>query len=73
MKAAMEIVESSTAAKSYGVSQLTVIGEKATSLFGYDSGRASIIQDLKDLAKEKPVFKEIEPDYAFEPDTNNQP
>lgn len=66
MKAALEIIEKNTAAKTYGPTQLVTLGDRCTALFGYDTGRASVIQDLQELAASKIEFKQHEATYTDE-------
>ena len=71
--AALYIIEKSTAAKAYGPTQLTALGDRCTSLFGYDAGRASVLQDLSDMSIERPSIETFDATYTEEPPPSKNP
>jgi len=65
MKMAIDLLEKNTAASTLGNgSGLLQLSDKATVLFGYDAGRASLIYDLKQLASAVEEQKVFEPNYT---------
>jgi len=67
MKMAMEICDSLTAAKTIGSSSSLISNaNNAHVLFGFDSGRASVLRDLRELSITPEAPKEIEPSYVGE-------
>jgi hypothetical protein len=65
LKAALELTDGLTAAKTLGnTSALTKIAENASVLFGFDAGRASIITDLHNLSIVPEEFEEVQPSYT---------
>jgi hypothetical protein len=67
LKAALELTDSLTAAKTLGnTNALTKVSENAHVLFGFDAGRASIITDLHNLSIVPEEIKEVQPSYTTE-------
>jgi hypothetical protein len=63
-QAALSVLENNTLAKTLGnASALERFADKANVFFGYDSGRNSVITDLKFLAESPEETKEIHPSY----------
>jgi len=65
VKQALSVCDGLTAAKTIGTTpQLTSLSNNAHILFGFDAGRASLINDLHGLAAVPEEVKEIVPSYT---------
>ena len=66
-KSAILVLEGLTAAKTIGTTpQLTSLSNNAHILFGFDAGRASILNDLNGLSIVPEEIDEIQPTYTGE-------
>ena len=67
IKLAFSVLNELTAAKTLGnTSSLSNLGNNAITLFGYDSGRASISMDLLTLSTTPDQIQEIHTNYTSE-------
>lgn len=67
LKAALELTDGLTAAKTLGnTNALTKVSGNAHILFGFDAGRASIITDLHNLSIVPEEHEEVQPSYTGE-------
>ena len=67
IEAAISVLNEQTMAKTLGTSNgLLALADKATVLFGYDAGRASLIADLHNLSIVPEEIENIEPSYVGE-------
>ena len=64
---AFSVLNELTAAKTLGnTSSLSTLGNNAITLFGYDSGRASIFMDLHTLSTTPDPIEELQSNYTSE-------
>ena len=66
MKHAVSVLETLTAAKAIGGTPQLYTTNNAHVLFGFDAGRASILNDLQQLARVPEEIVAIEPSYQGE-------
>jgi hypothetical protein len=65
LKQALSVIGELTAAKALGsTNSLMSIANNAHVLFGFDAGRASVINDLESLSRVPEEIKDIQPSYT---------
>ena len=68
---ALNVIQGKTMARTVGQHQLIALGDKATSLFGYDVGRESVFLDLEQMTKVEEALEIPEPSYTDEQRPSN--